>query len=249
MDHLLKEAVHLGLWDGDYEREETTQFLGMMQRFAELLPLQPETEQVGQAVVRIIIEETNFENCSLVLYDQENERLSLLAAFGLQDLFEGENRKTYNKTLTFAPGEGIAGRVFTSREPIFIEDGKPGSIPDRRDAVVHPSCLACLPLMDLGVLNISARRPHKLFPVLKRNWSVLSKFIASLILQTYLPDQSAPPSIASEEIAINGNNSSQKIALATPTEDHLSPQLIDRIPQGICILDRAGKLVRISIRA
>lgn len=246
MEHLLKEAVHLGLLDGDHEREESVKFLGMMQRFAELLPLQPETEQVGQAIVRIIIEETNFENCSLVLWDQENRRLSLLAAFGLQDLFESENRRNYNKFLTFAPGEGIAGRVFASREPVFIENGKPGSIPARRDAVVQPDCLACLPLMDIGVLNISARSPHKFFPVLKRNWSVLSKFIVSLILQTHSLDQSLAPSSASEQSSPQADNSSRENALAKAPDDRLSPQLIDRIPQGICILDRAGKLVRIN---
>jgi len=246
MDHLLKEAVHLGLLDGDCEREETSRFLGMMQRFAELFPQQPETERVGQAVVRIIIEETNFENCSLILWDQKNQRLSLFAAFGLEDLFEAEKQKTYNKSLTFAAGEGIAGQVFTSREPVFIEDNKVGSIPARRDAVVQPSCLACIPLRDLGVLNISARRSHKFFPVLKRNWGTLSKFIVSLILQTYLPDRAETPAAVFEETALRGNGSSQRSVLAETPDDQLSPQLIDRIPQGICILDRAGKLVRIN---
>ncbi|MDY0039977.1 MAG: response regulator [Desulforhabdus sp.] len=246
MDHVLKEAVHLGLLDGDYEREQTAQFLGMMQRFADLAPQKSKTEQVGQAVVRIIIEETNFENCSLVLWDQKNERLSLFAAFGLSDLFEIENQRLYNRSLTFAPGEGIAGRVFTSREPVFIEDDRGDLIPAKKDAVVQPSCLACIPLRDLGVLNISARCSHKFFPVLKRNWGVLSKFIVSLIVQHCVPDQSGIWTAPTKEAALHGDSSLQRNAADSPADDQLMHQLIDRIPQGICILDRAGKLMRIN---
>ena len=241
MEPLVRDVVQLGLLDGEYQREDLTQFLGIMQRFAELLPQEPGTEKVGEAVVRIIIEETNFENCSLILWDHKEKKLSLLAAFGLQDLVQGKTNQQYNKALSFEPGEGIAGKVFASREPVFIEDATPGSIPQRSSAVVQPSCLACLPLMDVGVLNISSHRPGKFSPILKRNWGVLSKFIGYLIVQTYLTEQLPSPS---KEVP--SSNLDLKASLDAIGNAELSPSIIDRIPQGICILDKDGKVLRIN---
>lgn len=246
MDQLFKEAVNLSLMNDEYEREETSQFLGMIQRFAELLPLCPETVQVCESVVRIIIEETSFEHCSLVLWDKDKEQLSLMAAFGLEDLLDGKGTKTYNRSLSFAPGEGIAGKVFTSRQPAFIEDARREMIPRKSNAIVEPCYLACLPLLDLGVLNISCHHPHRFFPALRRNWGVLSKFIASLILQTYMPQKPNTVAPLAESVARSENTLPHEDSLRTLNDDNLSPLLIDRIPQGICILDLTGKLVRIN---
>ncbi|MGA7877132.1 MAG: ATP-binding protein [Desulfoferrobacter sp.] len=241
MEPLVKDAVRLGLLNGEYQREDLTQFLGIMQRFAELLPQEPGTEKIGKAVVRIIIEETNFENCSLIIWNHKTEKLSLLAAFGLQDLIQDKVDRQYNETLSFLPGEGIAGQVFASREPVFIENAEPGSIPQRSSAIVQPSCLACLPLMDVGVLNISSHRPGRFSPLLKRNWGALSKFIGYLILQTYLTEQFSSPN---KEVP--SSNLDLKASLDAIGNAELSPSIIDRIPQGICILDKDGKVLRIN---
>lgn len=241
MEPLVERAVRLGFLNGEHQREDLTQFLGIMQRFAELLPQQSSIERIGNAVVRIIIEETNFENCSLILWDHQQEKLSLLAAFGLQDLTRTEDSLQYNKTLSFTPGEGIAGRVFTSREPVFIEDALSGIVPPRSGAVIQPSCLACLPLMEIGVLNISSPRPAKFSPILKRNWGILSKFIGYLILQTYLTEQFPQPSqhIPSSDLDLHAS-------VDALGNNELTPSIIDRIPQGICILDKDGNILRIN---
>ena len=125
MDHLVEDVLKMGFLDAHCEREEMTQFLGMMQRFAELLPQRSGVEKIGGDIVKIIVEETNSVNCSIVLWDQEMERLSLLSAFGVDDLLAAGPNLHHNKDLTFAPDEGIAGRAFSTRNSDFCGRCKP----------------------------------------------------------------------------------------------------------------------------
>jgi len=243
VEALVKDAVRLGLLNGEDRPEDIAQFTNIMHRFVELLPQQPEIRQTGEAVVRIIIEETNFENCSLIMWDHERGKLSLLAAFGLKDLLKDRAVKQYNRSLTFSPGEGIAGRVFTTQEPIFIEHSEQMRIPPLRGAVVQPACLACLPLDGIGVLNISSHLPRQFSPTLKRKWGLLSKFIACLISQTYRTEQQPlplPNEFFSPEMGL-------REAPPAPFErGPLDLEIIDHIPLGICVLDSRGKLLQIN---
>lgn len=243
MEALVKDAVRFGLLNGEDRPEDVAQFTNIMHRFVELLPQQPEVRATGEAVVRIIIEETNFENCSLILWDHERGKLSLLAAFGLKDLLKDQAVKPYNRSLTFSPGEGIAGRVFTSQEPIFIEHSEQMRIPPLRGAVVKPACLACLPLDGVGVLNISSHRPRKFSPTLKRKWGLLSKFIACLISQTYRTEQQPLP------LSSGFYSPETEFTEAPPAPLERGPlnlEIIDHIPLGICVLDGCGKLLQIN---
>ena len=61
---------------------EETRVLGIIHRLTELLPQKPKVEEICNHLVRVMIEETEFENCSIVLWNAEHEFLSLAAAFG-----------------------------------------------------------------------------------------------------------------------------------------------------------------------
>jgi PAS domain S-box-containing protein len=247
MDHLLKDVLKMGLLKTQYQQEEMTQLLGIIQRFTELLPECARMYQICQWLVRIIIEETDFENCSVVLWNSEKERLSLCAAYGLEDLLGGGPYAQYHKDLSFARGEGIAGEVFSSHNPVFIEENAADNIPVKANAVVRPSSLACLPLLDLGVLNLSARKPYK-FPVQKRrNWEFMSKIVGYLILESIREKSMSEAELLHANRP--GDATPQPLKEGARGPQHaadLPEQAMDRTPQGICILNSEGNVLRIN---
>ena len=244
MDHFVKGALKMGLLDAQDQREEITQFLAMVQRLAELFSKESNMKQIGRDVVRVIIEETNFENCSILLWNAEEKDLALLAAFGLEDLLGEETSRWHNSKLSFAQGEAIAGQVFSTRSPVFIEDSSEHRIPLKKEAAVVPVSLACLPLLDLGVLNLSSNHPHSFSHQQKRNWELLGKLIAHILLQSSAHSQSksTPRSPLLSEPENGKPHTNSDVGL----NDRVSEQVIDRTPQGICLLDVEGNLVRIN---
>ncbi|NLI83275.1 MAG: response regulator [Deltaproteobacteria bacterium] len=248
MDHAdwIKEVLDMGVFESQCPQHEMIQFLGIIQRCAELLPLSAGVQQVCGELVKIVIEETNFENCSIVLWNGERQSLCLSAAYGLDDLLGGRFRQNYNPMLTFSRGEGIAGQVFQTRSPIFIENTTKQAFPLVRNATIRPTALACLPLMDLGVMNISARRPCKFPPQLRRNWELVSRVIGHLLVSIHLHEQFRRVERPSEDVV--------------PLEPHLLVQnsrndcrsssflekALERMPLGVCILDAEGRVVRIN---
>lgn len=247
MDHLLKDVLKMGLLKTQYQQEEMTQLLGIIQRLTELIPQCSRLDQICQWLVRIVIEETDFENCSVALWDSEKERLSLCAAYGLEDLLGGDSHLHYNRDLSFAYGEGIAGKVFSSGKPVFIEDNTVDGIPVKSDVVVRPSALACLPVLSLGVLNLSARRPYKFSVQKRRNWEFLSKIVGYLILESIRGNSSAVSEMSRANCRSNGGQSAPHEGVGSPIgAPDLPEQAMDRTPQGICLLDTKGNVLRIN---
>src|SRR3974377_1860997 len=121
MDHLVNEMMKMGLLGPKNQRDEMSGFLTMIQRFAEAVSRDQEITTACRHFVRIIIEETVFENCSILFWDQPSGKLSLVAAFGLDDQLEVVSR-SYRQNLRFGAGQTISGQVFSSREPVFIEN-------------------------------------------------------------------------------------------------------------------------------
>ena len=158
MDQLVNEMMKMGLLGAKGQCDEMSQFLAIIQRFAEAVSQDQETATACQHFVRIIIEETGFENCSILFWNQAARRLSLVAAYGLDDQLEVASRR-YRQNLRFGSGQNISGQVFSSGKAVFIGNTAEHPIPELQDAVVTPVSLACLPILHLGVLNLSAYHP------------------------------------------------------------------------------------------
>jgi PAS domain S-box-containing protein len=244
-DLFAKKVLKIGLLDADSQREETTQFLGLIQRLAELSPGDSGVRQTCINLVQIIIEETNFDNCSIVLWDAEKSRLSLAAAFGLEDLLAGKHPHPCQKDLSFEPGEGIAGQVFRNRQPMFFETVK-DLVPVKADAVVQPVSLVCLPLLDLGVLNLSSRQSLKFTAQQRRNWTLLGRIAGFLIQEAFSQGSAEPASSAGAERSAKDTTASERDRFQLSSVAYLSEQAIDRTPQGICLLSLEGDVVRIN---
>ncbi len=147
------------LADANRLYEQKLRELSALQRVSRILRNIQSVKQVCVGIVDTMVEEVGAENCSLMLLDRMRGRLTIRAARGRAEesarYFDAESAP-----VSFPLGEGIAGRVAETGEPMLIPDVgtderfKPFEAPE-------PSVrsLLCLPLVESeqvwGVLNLS----------------------------------------------------------------------------------------------
>lgn len=171
--------------------EEKVRELSVVRRIGESLKYTRDVRKVFEVIIDTIIDETNAENCSLMLLNKESNELTVKAARGQMD-----EEISYYHTATgsrqFKLGEGIAGWVAQHGEPIAIPDSKTGvvvrmfpELDERGEPVEIPNlptvpqfvkggsalrmgCMMCLPLVIdnevVGVVNMSHPRPNAFQP-------------------------------------------------------------------------------------
>lgn len=244
LTHLLQEGF-LNIRDQKNEAMET---LGVVSRIVALTTHSTSREDVVQQILRILLEETRFDNVSILLYDSSANCLRLKAAAGVWDILAEQNQKTFNKDLSFGPGNSIAWQVFESQNPVFIPDCSQYPIANGNNAVIKPGCLACLPLMKEGVLNLSTGQPREILPYQRRELVILANIIASLLSSTTLK----------QELENHRKNLEKLVELRTQdvlavneslksTLSHLEA-IIRNNPEGICLLDSENKVVMANPR-
>jgi diguanylate cyclase (GGDEF)-like protein len=108
------------------------------------------------------IEITISEKGSIMLYDPDTNQLSIRVLAGLEDeVYQEKVNNNEIKCKTFVPGEGVAGTVFETGEPIIINKtadnitfiGSSGS---------YARSIACVPMKvykdTIGVINVTNKR-------------------------------------------------------------------------------------------
>jgi diguanylate cyclase (GGDEF)-like protein/PAS domain S-box-containing protein len=167
--------------------------IALMSALSELtrVPLRAENlKQAATQVLDILVRSVNdLSNCSILLFEEKQNLLKLLAARGQAEFF-GEISPKANRELSFKPGQGIAGLVFTEKEPIFWDSDHPDKdVLVRVGASQPPTSLACLPLIPqenaIGVLNLSFVQTQPFDHPRQRNLILLSRVVANVI-QTHL---------------------------------------------------------------
>ena len=153
---------------------------------ARIEPLQVAAKRIAETIVAELNDVTA---CSLLTYREESDSLDLLAAFGQMELL-GLDDVRYNQTLSFQPGEGIAGRAFQDNRPIFWDSQSPYvNLLKKENLRSMPTSLAALPLESMGqrigVMNISFGEEQPFTQPRQREAILLSKVVAN-ILRTFL---------------------------------------------------------------
>ncbi len=251
MDEWLSKILRMDLLDSLEQNEEPKRFLGMIQRLADLFSSQSEgpadDRNVCEGLVRIIIEETDFEDCSIVLWDPDSKRLSLKAVYSVDDLLGDGSARSHKPNLSLDSEEGIAGRVFRMQSPFFVENGMSDMSPSETWSMASGVSMVCLPLMDLGVLNISSTHPRRFSNQDRRNWELISRIIGLLLRWTPAPAEEAciPSKPLSPEIS-NGKIHSHPAPPETSRDLPLPQQVMENTPQGICLLDTCGNIIAVN---
>ncbi len=240
MDNLVKEVLQKGLFNIEGQGDEQNHFMAMIQRFADIRSKFSDAARVCDYFARIIIEESSFENCSILLWDAGRKKLSLTAAYGLEDQLGTAAWRRYRPSLLLDVGEGISGQVFGTGEPVYIENSAKQPIPELKDAVITPISLACIPLLQIGVLNVSSFHPCEFPALARRNWETMGQVMAYLLVgQRNAPDSGANRgSLPMEKMGL-------PISFPAP-DSYISDLVLDALPHGICILDKKGDVIRLN---
>ncbi|HET6514437.1 MAG TPA: ATP-binding protein [Thermodesulfovibrionales bacterium] len=139
-------------------------------------------------ILEIFSQELQFENCSIMLRDEDGEHLSLVAGKGKGDVFS-DVRMT-EKTTRIRVGEGIAGSAAETGKYIFVPDVCRDARFSPFDVRVPITSLLSIPLKNdegvIGVMNFS----HPLLEAFEENMIglmvVLSNYVGQMITLTRL---------------------------------------------------------------
>jgi PAS domain S-box-containing protein len=245
-DKMLLPEIASAFIDSRKRYAEETRVLGIINRFTELLPQKPKVDEVCRHLVRITIEETDFENCSVALWDMEQGFLSLVAAYGMDDMLEEAKGFPYQRNLRFSSRSEIALQAFSTKRAFFIEDTQREPIPTKPDAVVKPGALICLPLMDLGVMNMSRTKPRVISDLERHNWLLISNIVGHVLLNAFLQQHLSDNN---ERLQCDVDQKTKALELQSQqlmAANSLLELIIDDAPQGICLLDSRAKITRVN---
>jgi diguanylate cyclase (GGDEF)-like protein len=128
------------------------------------------TEDVSNTGVKTVMDLLNATSCSLMLFDEENQQLYIVASRGLS--------KESEDLVKLKIGEGIAGRVFQEKYPILVEDAMTHHqfkvFPEQKEGF---QSLFCVPLLledrCIGTLNVGTNAPFS------KNQCELAEAVAS----------------------------------------------------------------------
>ncbi|MGC9196002.1 MAG: ATP-binding protein [Syntrophobacteraceae bacterium] len=239
MVDLVAEIMKARLLEAKKQEDEAICFVSIIRRLTETAFPDLDITAACLHFLHIIIEETEIENSSILLWDEDLGKLCLIAAYGLDDQLQAVTT-SHRQDLFFSPGENIAGQVFSSGLPVFIENSTEQPLPEVPGAVVNPVSLACIPILDLGVLNLSADHCQDFSQPLRRNWKTLGDIIGHLLRgqKVLIGARRQAPSEAGPSFATQGE------CVPDCLQNRISDLVLDCMPQGICILDTGGKIVR-----
>jgi len=116
-------------------------------------------EDILKLIVTVTAEVMNSKICSLMLLDEKTQKLSVKATQSISE--------AYNKKPNLRLGEGIAGKVALSGEPMIVKDVRKD--PHYRNISIAKNeglcSLLCVPLhvknKVVGALNLYTAKPHK----------------------------------------------------------------------------------------
>ena len=147
--HVVKDSFHKAELTEENTRLRT---LIPLYQLGEKFAASQKQEEVLDELVQTVSQQTAAQRISVMLWDEKEACLRIAAAMGLKE-------EVIEKVRT-KPGEGIAGRVFQSGEPIILSGGAKDNLKfASRLKTVHIGAATSVPIRTrdttLGVLNVS----------------------------------------------------------------------------------------------
>lgn len=225
-------------------RQETDeiQALRIILRMAEAVSRCISQEETCKCIIDIFIEDTDFENASILLYDTKKDYLRLTAAKGFSEILEIPHKQSYHNNLVFERNEGIAWKVFGSQTPIFIANSAKESIPVKPGSKIKPCSLVCLPLWSIGVLNLSSSAPRTFSTHKRRDLVILSNVIGHLLQTTELHEKLHASHQYLQQLVEAKNSEIHHVKKELNGAMAYMESVIENAPEGICLLDSAGNM-------
>ncbi|MEA1867339.1 MAG: ATP-binding protein, partial [Thermodesulfobacteriota bacterium] len=200
-------------------------------------------EEICKCIIDIFIEDTDFENASILLYDTKKDCLRLTAAKGFSEILGISHKQSYHDNLIFERDEGIAWKVFGSQTPMFIENSAKKSIPVKPGSKVLPCSLVCLPLWSIGVFNLSSQAPRTFSPCKRRDLVILSNVIGRLLQTTEFHEKLYASHLHLQELVETKNSELHHVKKELSGAMAYMESAIENVPQGVCLLDSAGNML------
>jgi diguanylate cyclase (GGDEF)-like protein len=158
------------IFNQENEKKELNKIL---QNFSYLLKISRAMTHIGDLkdllkyIMTQALEITKAEKGSIMLYNHDTDQLSVSIIEGLAD--KSYQEKINNKQVkckSFKPGEGVAGRVLQTAEPIILNDIQGDEQFIEADSSFTRS-IACLPIVVykdvIGVINVTNKRDETHF--------------------------------------------------------------------------------------
>jgi PAS domain S-box-containing protein len=256
------------LEESNLQFEGKVKELSLLKRIGDIISDSFNIKSFCQNLVHIIIEETDAENCSLLLKDRGSENLILKVAYGTRDkdiaFFEDLNQSK----VIFSVGKGVAGKVALEGKAIMINDVNKDERFDRSKKSNLPiGSLLCCPLIAqnqiLGVINLSSSLTHAFSNDDMRSITIFSAFATSILnnaisynelrkSEDTLKKQTQDFTRANrnlvstrEQLNLETRERKKVEEEASETKDHLS-NLIESSLDCIMVSDRTGYITRVN---
>lgn len=240
------ELLQRGFLDLDASLMDQINALGIILRASDAAVGSPNIQALCKEMATILIEESPFENASILLKEEDGKDLVLVAAAGIHETLGGGPPLDFNTGLRFGPGEGIVWEVHETQVPRFIEDTHSTPIPQKEGSTVRPGSIVCLPLMGKGVINLSCSQPTEFPPSKKRALVILSNVLAHLISSTDLRERlDASHRYLQQLVDARTEELHRANAKMRASMTYLE-SVIANAPQGIALLDEDFRILTVN---
>jgi PAS domain S-box-containing protein len=246
LSRLPLKHVGTGFLDVHQQREEVISALGLIHRFTEQLAGKPGADEFCEHVVRVIIEDTDFENCSIALWNAQRQCLAPLAAYSLEDWIGDGGSVAARQSAVYLPVEDVALQVFGTRAPVFYENLSQYPMSAASSDLVRPEVVICLPLLHLGVLTLTASTPRAISGQQRRSWTLLAEIMGHLIQSAILQEQQREKNQRLQLDVDDKTRTLEHKSQALLAANSFLEVVIDNAPQGICMLDASAYILRLN---
>ena len=174
------------LEESNLQYEGKIKELSLLRRIGDIISDSFNIKSFCHKLVQIIIEETDAENCSLLLKDRGSENLTLKVAYGIRDKRIAFFEDLKESKVIFTVGEGIAGKVALEGKPIMIKDVREDDRFDHSNKRNLPiGSILCCPIIVqneiLGVINLSNSNTGAFSSDDMRSITIFSAFASSIL--------------------------------------------------------------------